>query len=255
MEMMTVEKKLRVLAVEDSEDDFELIRNELAEGGFMVEHERVETAEKLRRALEFKLWDVVICDHNLPALDSISALHIVRKTAENTPFIIVSGLITHEVAAEAMRLGVRNFICKDNLSRLALAVEWEVRQAAMRTELEHAPENLPGQDEEPGVGRFFIDLVSDNINVINTVIAAIHPGYSWPAIECERLSAAIRNIRHAADAMGYPAVHDELERIEARLPAKGKAAERRKRIGITKDLLSVSDKVMSMICLEEAALN
>jgi diguanylate cyclase (GGDEF)-like protein len=135
-------KTLRVLAVEDSEDDFELIRNELAGGGFAVEHERVETADRLRAALALGPWDVVICDHDLPALDSMSALHLVRKMAGDTPFIIVSGLISHEAAAEAMRHGARDFIHKDNLSRLAPAVEREIRQAAVRSELERVAGNL-----------------------------------------------------------------------------------------------------------------
>ena len=97
--MNTSEKLLRVLAVEDSDDDVELIRNELAEGGFAVVHERVETAESLKAALEQESWDVVICDHNLPALNSISAMKIVREMAENVPFIIVSGLIPARISA------------------------------------------------------------------------------------------------------------------------------------------------------------
>jgi len=140
--MNAMGKMLRVLAVEDSEDDFELIRNELVEGGFAVAHERVETAETLMAALELEPWDVVICDHSLPALDSMSALHIVRKTAKNTPFIIVSGLISDEIAVEAMRHGARDFIHKDNLSRLAPVVERELRQAAMQADLKAMQENF-----------------------------------------------------------------------------------------------------------------
>lgn len=132
--MGTMGKMLKVLAVEDSEDDLELIRNRLTEGGFTVEPERVETAEMLRGALELEPWDVVICDHNLPALDSLSALHVVQKMARDTPFIIVSGVIAEEVAAEAMRQGARDFIHKDSLVRLAPAVERELRQAAMQAD-------------------------------------------------------------------------------------------------------------------------
>jgi diguanylate cyclase (GGDEF)-like protein len=137
-----MEKMLRVLAIEDSEDDFELIRNELTGGGFTVEHQRVDTEERLRAVLELKPWDVVICDHNLPALDSMSALRIVRKTFRDTPFIIVSGLMTDEVAAEVMRHGARDFIHKDNLSRLAPAVERELLQAAMQAELQEIQEDF-----------------------------------------------------------------------------------------------------------------
>lgn len=134
--MNAMKKMLRVLAVEDSEDDFELILNELAEGGFTVVHERVETATSLKTALESEPWDVVICDHNLPSMNSISALKIVRAAAENLPFIVVSGLIPDETAIEAMRYGARDFIRKDNLSRLTPVVERELQQAATRADLE-----------------------------------------------------------------------------------------------------------------------
>ena len=140
--MNATEKILRVLVVEDSEDDVELIRNELAEGGFAVVHERVETAVSLKVALEHESWDIVICDHNLPALDSLSALGIVRELAGNVPFIIVSGIIPDEVAIEAMRHGARDFIRKDNLSKLVLVVERELQEAVIRADLKAAQESL-----------------------------------------------------------------------------------------------------------------
>lgn len=140
--MKAVKKVLRVLAVEDSEDDLELIRNDLTEGGFSVVHQRVETEESLRAALACASWDVVICDHNMPALDSISALRIVQKAAANVPFVIVSGLIPDHVAIEAMRNGAKDFICKNNLSRLLPVIERELGEALLRTDLEAVQENL-----------------------------------------------------------------------------------------------------------------
>lgn len=134
--MNTTGKTLRVLSVEDSEDDFELIRNELAEGGFTVMHRRVEAAESLKEALECGYWDVVICDHNLPRLDSMSALMIVQTSAKDLPFIIVSGDISDKMAVEAMRHGARDFIRKDNLSRLVPAIKRELRGAKARADLE-----------------------------------------------------------------------------------------------------------------------
>lgn len=133
--MNATDKTLWVLAIEDSEDDFELICNELAEGGYTVLHERVETAESLKAALEHQSWDIVICDHNLPALDSISALKIVRGKTEEVPFIIVSGLIPDEVAIDAMRYGARDFIRKDNLAKLVVVVERELKATTLRTDL------------------------------------------------------------------------------------------------------------------------
>ncbi len=137
-----MKKMLRVLAVDDSEDDVELICNELAEGGFTVVSQRVETAESLSRALECEPWDVVICDHNLPALDSASALRIVWAVTEDVPFIVVSGDIPDEMAIEAMRSGARDFIHKGNLSRLVPVVERELQQVVMQTKLKAAQQML-----------------------------------------------------------------------------------------------------------------
>lgn len=140
--MNAVKKMLRVLAVEDSEDDLELICNDLTEGGFSVVHQRVETAQALKAALERETWDVVICDHNMPALDSTSALRVVREAAANLPFIIVSGLIPDQVAIESMRNGAKDFIRKDNLSRLVPVIERELGEALLRTDLKAVQENL-----------------------------------------------------------------------------------------------------------------
>lgn len=144
--MNAMEKMLRVLAIEDSEDDVELIRNELAEGGFTVIHERVETAESLKAALQCEAWDVIICDHNLPSLDSASALRVVQEVTLDVPFIIVSGHIPDEIAINAMSHGAKDFISKDNLSRLVAVVERELQQAVIQAKLKasikEAQENL-----------------------------------------------------------------------------------------------------------------
>lgn len=129
------EKVLRILVVDDSEDDVELICAELNEGGFRVVHERVETSIALRAALEGRTWDVVVCDHNLPDLDSMSVLQVVREVAELLPFIVVSGHIPDDTAVRVMQGGAGDFIHKSNLSRLVPVVERELQQAMVRTDL------------------------------------------------------------------------------------------------------------------------
>lgn len=140
--MNAVEKILRVLSIEDSEDDFELIRNELSLGGLVFVHKRVDNANALKAALVSAEWDVVICDHNLPALDSVSALQIVREKSNELPFVVVSGLIPDEMAIRVMRLGAGDFIRKDNLSRLVPVIEREIKQVIMQAELKTAKESL-----------------------------------------------------------------------------------------------------------------
>ena len=135
-------KNLHILMVEDSDDDSLLIRHELLEAGYEVVHDRVDTVEGLAAALKSKPWDAVICDHNMPELNSTTALCIVKQSRKDLPFIIVSGSIPDEQAIDSMRTGARDFIRKDNLSRLVPAIEREIEEAAVRNDLRLTREHL-----------------------------------------------------------------------------------------------------------------
>jgi DNA-binding NtrC family response regulator len=84
---------LRVLIVEDSEDDCLLLRRELTRGGYEVTSERVETAETMSAALAQGGWDIVISDHRMPQFSSQAALKLHKEHACEIPFIVVSGSI------------------------------------------------------------------------------------------------------------------------------------------------------------------
>jgi len=123
---------LRVLLVEDSEDDAELVLLRLEKDGYDVTHERVQTAVDLKAALVGKTWDVVISDHFMPGFISTEALAIVKASGVDLPFIIVSGAIGEDVAVAAMRAGADDFLLKDRLARLAPAIERELRETDER---------------------------------------------------------------------------------------------------------------------------
>ncbi len=123
---------LRVLIVEDSEDDALLIARELNKGGLAAEYLRVDTPAALQAALDKSLWDIVITDHNLPEFGSEAAIRQVKQTGCDVPIIIVSGSIGEEVAVAAMKSGAHDYIMKENLSRLVPAVERELREAQNR---------------------------------------------------------------------------------------------------------------------------
>jgi PAS domain S-box-containing protein len=123
---------LRVLLVEDSEDDALLTLLELRKGGFRTESERVETRSGMERALAGRTWDLVICDHVMPGFSSAGALDVMRKRALDLPFIIVSGVAPEDLVTAAMRQGAHDFISKGNLVRLVPAVQRELREAALR---------------------------------------------------------------------------------------------------------------------------
>jgi DNA-binding NtrC family response regulator len=113
---------LRVLMIEDSDFDSELLLALLNRGGYEVTHTRVETAAELRKALE-KDWDIVIADYNLPQFDALAALGIVKECGKDIPFIIVSGGIGESTAVAAMKAGAHDYLMKGNLARLVPVVE------------------------------------------------------------------------------------------------------------------------------------
>ena len=122
---------LRVLMIEDSDFDAELLLAMLERGGYKVTSHRVETAESLRAALQ-KDWDIVIADYNLPQFDALAALEIVKASGKDIPFVIVSGGIGESTAVAAMKAGAHDYLMKGNLARLVPVVEREMREAENR---------------------------------------------------------------------------------------------------------------------------
>jgi len=140
--------KLRVLIVEDSDDDAVTILRQVRREGYEVEHQRVESAASMRAALAQNSWDIVICDHALPAFDSFAALNIVQESDSDPPFIIVSGKIGEQVAVEAMRAGADDYIMKDRLIRLGPAIKREMQHAVERRRKHEADEVRVGLEEQ-----------------------------------------------------------------------------------------------------------
>ncbi|MBI2922669.1 MAG: GGDEF domain-containing response regulator [Planctomycetes bacterium] len=125
---------LRVLIVEDSEDDAVLVVRHLERAGYAPAHARVQTAADMIAALEAGPWDCVIADYSMPHFSGTDALAIVRSRGMDLPFIIVSGTIGEEVAVAAMKAGAHDYVMKGNLSRLGPALARELRDAADRRE-------------------------------------------------------------------------------------------------------------------------
>jgi signal transduction histidine kinase len=130
--------RLRVLVVEDSDDDTDLLIRELRRGGFQPVWERVETPEAMSAALRQGSWDVVICDHGMPQFSAPGALKLLRESGLDQPFIIVSGTIGEEAAVKAMKEGASDYLTKGNLARLVPAVGRELRDALVRQERRQA---------------------------------------------------------------------------------------------------------------------
>ena len=137
-----MDRLLKVLIVEDSEDDALLLIRELKKGGYDPEFEVVDTLDGVDRALEKNNWEIVISDYSLPGFNALTVLNLVKEKGMDLPFIIVSGAIVEGTAVAAMKAGAHDYLMKDNLARLTAAIERELREAKGRQEHRQAEEAL-----------------------------------------------------------------------------------------------------------------
>lgn len=115
---MKITKLIRILMVEDSEADAELIRFELDRGGLEHFHRRVSTEPEFLAALESREWDVILCDYHLPGFGGLKALEMLKARELDIPFILISGTIGEDVAVEAVKAGAHDYLIKGKLSRI-----------------------------------------------------------------------------------------------------------------------------------------
>lgn len=120
---------IRVLIVEDSEDDADLMIRHLRKGGFKPRFERVESAHGLTSALQQHGWDIILCDHNMPGFDSVAALKIVNKTHSDIPFILISDAIPSDIADKLTKEGARATLSKQKMDLLVPSVVKELQTA------------------------------------------------------------------------------------------------------------------------------
>jgi PAS domain S-box-containing protein/putative nucleotidyltransferase with HDIG domain len=138
---------LRVLIVDDSDDDANLVIRKLRGGNYEPQWERVDTAEAMKNALEREEWDIILCDYKMPNFSAQAALRLAQKKNIDIPFIIVSGAIGEDTAVEAMKSGAHDYLMKDKLAKLVVAVEREIREAQNRNEKKKAEKNLRESEE------------------------------------------------------------------------------------------------------------
>jgi len=132
---------LRVLLIEDSVTDAELILLELERIGYAASWTRVESPEALTEALR-ESWDVALADYSMPRLDGVGALRLVREAYPDLPFIIVSGTIDEETAVATLTAGADDFMVKGNWARLGPAIERSRREQRIRVARAQAEQAL-----------------------------------------------------------------------------------------------------------------
>jgi PAS domain S-box-containing protein len=129
-----MDNHLRILIVEDSENDVDLVVRQLEKANYSVEFERVETAERMGAALAHRSWDFVFSDYTMPQFSAFAALKLLQESGQDIPFIVISGTIAEETAVEIMRLGAHDYLMKDKLARLASVVKRESEDSRARNE-------------------------------------------------------------------------------------------------------------------------
>ncbi len=159
-----MKKPLRVLIIEDSEDDAVLLLNELRHGGYNPIYERVQTPEAMMTELKGKEWDVVLSDYSMPPFNGMDALNLLQESEIDVPFIIVSGAISEETAVELMRAGAHDYVRKGKFIRLIPAIERELREAEVRRIYRQAENTITIQNE---FLRNILESITNPFYVIN----------------------------------------------------------------------------------------
>jgi PAS domain S-box-containing protein len=161
-----MKKILRILVVEDSEDDALLVLHQFEKSDYDVYSERVDTADKMQDALREKTWDIVLSDYRMPHFNGLKALMLLQESGIDVPFIIISGTIGEETAVEAMKAGAQDYLMKSNLHRLLPAIERELREQKNRTErklLERKQLEEEARKKSEEKFRYIFDNISEGI--------------------------------------------------------------------------------------------
>lgn len=151
---------LRVLLVEDSENDAVLILREIQKAGYAIESRRVENADQMQAALDEHGWDIITADYSLPQFDAPSALAVLQKKRLDIPFIVISGHISDDEAVALMKAGAQDYLRKDSLARLTEVLERELVQAQKRRDKLEAEAALRLSE---GRYRTLVEQASDGI--------------------------------------------------------------------------------------------
>ena len=191
-------ERLRVLHVEDTPEDSELIREALAAEGLDCVVDRVETRESFLAALERRDLDVIFSDFMLPAFDGFTALALAVERRPDLPFILISGTLGEEAAIESMKRGATDYVLKDRLSRLGPAVRRALDEAKMRRARAEAEAQLRQAQKMEALGQFAGGIAHDFNNILTVIMATADLLQAHFGAGDEEIAAQIHELTDAA---------------------------------------------------------
>ncbi len=168
---------LRVLIIEDSEDDAKLIVRELNSGGYAVKYQRVDSRDAICRGCDSEVWDLIISDYSMPQLSGTDALKLVRAKNLEMPFIFVSGIVGEERAVAAMKNGAQDYLMKGKLTRLVPVVQRELREHQQRKQREGLQKHAQQLQKFEAIGRLSGGIAQDFNNMIGAILGWAELGY------------------------------------------------------------------------------
>jgi signal transduction histidine kinase len=212
--MPTAAPPVRLLHLEDSEPDHALAMAHVRRAGLVVDARRIDTRSEFEAALAGS-WDVILSDYNLPGFSGLEALAVLRASGRRLPFILVSGEIGEDTAVAAMRDGASDYLLKNNLSRLAPAIEHAIDAARAQLERDAAGRELASSrerlrelaqhlqasidNERAAIAREIHDDVGGSLTAVKLELHWLHKHAADAALR-QRLESAIDGVSHALDA-------------------------------------------------------
>jgi signal transduction histidine kinase len=145
---MASDKMLKILMLEDLQDDVGLIERTLRKEGIDFSSKRVDSQDEFTECLDYFRPDVILSDHALPQFNSLEALKICRKKAVNIPFILVTGTVSEEFAVSCLKQGADDYVLKSNMVRLPSAIHNALKQRNHEMKRKRAERTLRKQNEE-----------------------------------------------------------------------------------------------------------